>query len=174
MKGWVYSQVVPVYIQAVYVPLDGVLLPRNQGDCLGDFWVLGWNSCLVLSCLSSPLDSHFSCASKQYWPQGQPLTNIQWIAIKRNRLWVWVFPLNNHHHRDREVKQSSNCQPRQWSEKRGREREGDGERGRGKEEYINRLPVTSLFFQGVRFHGQVYGYLWGLSCLVWHAPGLQQ
>lgn len=56
-------------------------------------------------------------------PGGHPLTNVQWIAVKRNRLWACVFPLNNHRHRDREVKQSSNCQPRRWSEKRGRERE---------------------------------------------------
>ena len=42
-----------------------------------------------------------------------------------------------------------------------RESERDRERDRGEErrweewEYINRLPVTSLFFQGVRFLGQV-------------------
>ncbi len=52
--------VVSVYIQAVYVPLDFVLLPRNRGDCLGDFCELGWNSCLVLSCCVLSFRIHIS------------------------------------------------------------------------------------------------------------------
>ena len=100
----------------------------NGQDSSGDSWELGLNSCLFLSCCV--FSSHFSHSSKQYWPQGHPLTNIQWIAVKRNRLRGWVLPLNNHRHGDREVKQSSNCQRRQWSEKRGRERERDTE-GKG-------------------------------------------
>lgn len=95
--------------------------PRRFVWVISVSWVeIHASSCPVVSC---PLDSHFSCASKQYWPEGQPLTHAQWIAVWRNRLWALVFPFNNHGHRDREVKQSSNCQPRQWSEKRGRERE---------------------------------------------------
>lgn len=78
------------------------------------------------------------------------------------------FPsLNKHRHGEHEVKQSTNCQPRQWSEERGSERKR-GER-REKQEYINRLPVTSLFFQGVRFQRpslrlSVRSILFGLAC----------
>ena len=142
------------------------------------FCELGWNSCLVLSCCV--LSSGFRISAvhlnsidlRRGTPRWQPYNESR--SKKGNRLWVEALPLNNHRHGDREVKQSSNCQLRQWSEKRGRERERKRERERGKEEYINRLPVTSLFFQGVRFHSQVYGYLWGLSCLVWHVPRLRQ
>lgn len=40
-------------------------------------------SCPVMSC---PPDSRLSYATKQYWPEGHPLTNLQWVAVKRNRL----------------------------------------------------------------------------------------
>lgn len=96
--------------------------PLNKGRLLAWFLHVRWTltPCRVWS--SSP-DPGRSRASKQYWPSGHPLTNIQWIAVRRNRFWARLFPLNNHRHGDREVKQSSNCQPRQRSKKRQREKE---------------------------------------------------
>ena len=136
------------------------ILKKHRRLCGWFLWVrFKFMPCLVRLC---PLRG----ASTQYWPQGHPLTNIQWIAVKMNRLWVWVSLLTTI--ATETVKWNSQVTVSQDSGARKRESEI------GREEYINRLPVTSLFFQGVRFHSQVYGYLWGLSCLVWHAPGLWQ
>ena len=123
-----------------------------------------------MSCpvVSSPLDSHFSRSSKQYWPQGHPLTNIQWIVVKRNRLWVWVFPLNNHRRGDREVKQSSNCQLRQWSEKTGRERGretgGKWESGVYKQTPCNKFVFSRCQVPWPSLRLSVRSILFGLAC----------
>lgn len=96
--------------------------------------------------------------------KGTRWQKIQWIAVKRNRLWFWVFPLNNHRHREREVKQSSNCQPRQWSEKRGSERERQRERGVYKQTPCNKFVFSRCQVPRPSLRLSVRSILFSLAC----------
>lgn len=170
VKAWVYSQVVSVYIQAVYVPLDFVLLLRKLKRLFG--WFLGVRL-KFMPCLSCPLLwIHISAVHlnsiDHKGTRWQTYNELQSKGIGCESGFSLLTTIA-----EETVKWNSQVTVSRDSGAR-REAERERERDRGKEEYINRLSVTSLFFQGVRFHSQVYGYLWGLSCLVWHSPGLQQ
>lgn len=101
--------------------VDFFLFQRNPRSLFGwCLWVrVKFTPCLVLLC--PVLWIHISAAPLNSIDQKG--THWQTHNELRSKGIGCAFSLfNNHRHRDREVKQSSNCQPRQWSEKSGGER----------------------------------------------------
>lgn len=113
-----YENTLLGYIQAVYVSLCLQFFSKLRSFCVNSG---SWVETRALSC---PLiwihisDVHLN--SIDHHGTRWQTYNELWSAGKGCESG---FPrLNKHRHGEHEVKQSTNCQPRQWSEKRGSER----------------------------------------------------